>query len=103
MNYESFVAHDMCIGTNACEVRDESCRRWRRGSEGEERAEKIPLRAKDSGWAELLHIIIIIITVVVVIIVVNGVSCYCERGRHGAGRCQSVSSSLLWRARFNAS
>ena len=76
----------------------------RGGSEGEERAEKIPLRAKDSGWAELLHIIIII-TVVVVIIVVNGVSCYCERGRHGAGRgrCQSVSSSLLWRVRFNAS
>ena len=55
--------------------------------EGEEGAKKIPLRAKDSGWAELLHIIII--TVVVVIIVVNGVGCYCERGRDG------VSQSLI--------
>ena len=100
MNYESFVAHDMCIGTNACEVRDESWRRWReRGREGEDRAraEKTPLRAKDSGWAELLHIIIIIINaavVVVVIIVVNGVGCYL---RARTGSCQSVLQSLLRR------
>ena len=57
----------------------------------EERAEKILLRprAKDSGWAELLHIIIII-TVGVVVIVVNGVGCYCERGRQGCGVSLSV-------------